>query len=151
MRTVVQRVCRASLVIENVIQAEISTGLVVLAGFTSSDNEQDIKWMADKITGLRIFPDTNEKLNLSVMDCGGQVLVVPNFTLYGDCRKGRRPSFTDAARPQDASEMFERLCTLLAENVHIERGVFGAHMHVTLTNDGPVTLMIDSEQTKTAG
>ena len=145
MRTVVQRVSDARLVIDDILQAEISAGLVILAGFTSSDTEQDIIWMVDKIAGLRIFPDDFEKLNLSVVDCKGQVLVVPNFTLYGDCRKGRRPSFTKAAKPEEANIMFDKFCALLAEQVPLERGVFGAHMHVTLTNDGPITLVISSE------
>lgn len=145
MRCVVQRVTDAVLTVGGQEQARIGRGLVVLAGFAPSDGSDAVQWMADKVLGLRIFEDSAGKMNRSVVEVGGEVLAVPNFTLYGDCRKGRRPSFTGAAEPNLASTLFDRFCQALAGRVGTGRGVFGAHMHVTFTNDGPVTLLLDSE------
>ena len=142
-----QRVSSASLSIDDCPTAEIGTGLVVLAGFGPVDQGADLQWMADKVAGLRIFADADDKMNLSVVEVEGAVLAVPNFTLYGDCRKGRRPGFSAAAPPELATGLFKEFCDGLAGRVPVQRGVFGAHMHVTLTNDGPVTLLLDSEKT----
>ena len=147
MRVVVQRVRGADLVIEGQERARIGLGLVVLVGFSPGDQPRDLEWMAEKLAGLRVFTDDEGKMNLSVSEIGGAVLAVPNFTLYGDCRKGRRPGFSDAASPEVATALFDRFCEALAKLVPTQTGVFGAHMHVTLTNDGPVTLLLDSEKT----
>ena len=144
MRVVVQRVSEASLSIDGVECARIGRGLVVLAGLGPGDAVADLAWMAGKVAGLRIFSDAEGKMNLSVAEVGGGVLAVPNFTLFGDCRKGRRPGFSGAAPPEIAAGLFDRFCELLAGSVATQRGVFGAHMHVSLTNDGPVTLLLDS-------
>jgi D-tyrosyl-tRNA(Tyr) deacylase len=123
---------------------EIGRGLVLLVGLTHSDDEDDITWMADKVVGLRIFSDAEDKMNLSLADVGGSVLVVSQFTLYGDARKGRRPSFIDAARPEQAVPLYERfVAALRARDVRVETGEFGAMMEVELVNDGPVTLWLD--------
>jgi D-tyrosyl-tRNA(Tyr) deacylase len=122
----------------------IGRGLVLLVGFTHSDGEDQVRWMAEKIVGLRIFPDDEDKLNRSVTDVGGSLLVVSQFTLYGDAVKGRRPSFVDAARPEAASPLFDRFVGLLRElNVPVATGEFGANMEVELINEGPVTLWLE--------
>lgn len=144
MRAVVQRVSEAALTIDDNRHASIGQGLVLLVGFGPTDTPQDLRWTADKIAGLRIFPDEEGKMNLSVLDVGGEVLVVPNFTLHGDCRKGRRPGFSNAAPPEVATGLFDDFCELLSAQVPSQRGVFGAHMHLALTNDGPITLLLDS-------
>ncbi|MFO7946153.1 MAG: D-aminoacyl-tRNA deacylase [Armatimonadota bacterium] len=147
MRAVVQRVSSASVDIDGRQVARIESGLLALVGFGEGDGKKDIHWMANKLSGLRIFEDADGKMNLSVLDTGGSILVVPNFTLYGDCQKGRRPSFSSAAAPEKARELFDRLVGLLKEcGVPTPKGTFGAHMHVELTNDGPVTLIIESPQ-----
>lgn len=123
---------------------EIGRGLVLLVGLTHSDDEDDITWMADKVVGLRIFSDAEDKMNLSLADVDGSLLVVSQFTLYGDARKGRRPSFIDAARPEQAVPLYERfVAALRARDVRVETGEFGAMMEVELVNDGPVTLWLD--------
>lgn len=148
MRAVVQRVSEARVEIDGKVVGEIGRGLVVLAGCGEGDSDDDVRWLAEKIANLRIFNDEDGRMNLSVLDVGGGVLVVPNFTLYADCRKGRRPSFTGACDPELADGFVGSLVRLLAEaGVPVERGVFGAHMHVTLTNDGPVTLLLSSDRT----
>ena len=148
MRAVVQRVSEARVEVDGKVVGEIGRGLMVLAGCGEGDSEDDVQWLAEKIANLRIFNDEDGKMNLSVLDVGGGVLVVPNFTLYADCRKGRRPSFTGACDPESADGFVESLAQRLAEaGVPVERGVFGAHMHVTLTNDGPVTLLLSSDRT----
>jgi D-tyrosyl-tRNA(Tyr) deacylase len=125
----------------------IDRGLMVLVGFADGDGEQQMQWMANKICGLRVFEDEEEKMNLSVGDIGGAVLLVPNFTLYADCQRGRRPSFSGAAAPDDATHLFDRFSTIMQDfPVPVEKGQFGAHMVVCLSNDGPVTLIIDSPQ-----
>lgn len=145
MRVVIQRVSGSRLTVDDVVKAETGPGLVVLAGFAPGDGAAQLRWMAEKIAGLRIFPDDEGKMNLSVVDVGGQVLAVPNFTLHGDCRKGKRPGFSNAAPPELATTLFDDFCRELEQLAPVQRGVFGAHMHVTLTNDGPVTLLLDTE------
>ncbi len=147
MRVVIQRVSEASVTINGQQVAAIGPGLAVLIGFADADEDEQITWMARKIAGLRIFADQQEKMNLSVQQIGGQVLAVPNFTLYGDVLKGRRPSFTRAAAPQQAEEAFNRFIQKLqAEGLEVHTGRFGEHMQVELLNDGPVTLIIDTNQ-----
>lgn len=145
MRAVVQRVRHSSVAVDGNVVGEIGPGLMVLLGVDVDDEIKDADYIADKIVGLRIFNDEEGKFNLSLMEVGGEVLLVSQFTLYGDARKGRRPSFIKAARPEKAVPLYERVGTLLRENgVSVANGVFGAHMDVTLLNDGPVTLLLDS-------
>lgn len=146
MRVVAQRVSRASVTVEGTVTGEIDVGLMVLVGIGPQDTERDLEWMAKKLVGLRIFPDDDGRMNLSLLDQGYGVLAISQFTLYGDCRKGRRPSFVGAAPPDMASPLYDRFCDLLSEMgvVQVGRGVFGAHMDVSLVNDGPVTLVIES-------
>ena len=144
MRAVVQRVSRASLLIDGKPAGSIGQGLVVLAGFRDEDGAAQVEWMAAKVLGLRVFPDEAGNLNRALEEIDGGLVIVPNFTLYGDCRKGRRPSFTDAARPETASPLYDRFVELLRDGGRpVVAGRFGAHMHVELVNDGPVTLIID--------
>ncbi|WNQ13010.1 D-aminoacyl-tRNA deacylase [Paenibacillus aurantius] len=146
MRVVVQRSKAASVTVDGEVTGSIEQGLVVLVGITHEDTEQDARYLADKVAGLRIFEDDSEKMNLSVRDIGGQILSVSQFTLYGDCRKGKRPNFMAAARPAQAEELYERFNGLLRETgLMVETGVFGAMMDVQLVNWGPVTLIIDSK------
>lgn len=148
MRAVVQRVSEARVEVDGQIVGEIGRGLMVLAGCGEGDGEDDARWLADKIANLRVFEDEDGKMNLSVLDIGGSVLLVPNFTLYGDCRKGRRPSFTGACDPEIADGFMDVLADRIAEaGLEVERGEFGAHMHVSLTNNGPVTLLLSSDRT----
>ncbi len=147
MRAVVQKVSRSSVTVEGEITGKIEQGLMVLLGVTHDDTVQDARYMAEKIANLRIFEDDEEKLNLSVKDINGAVLSVSQFTLYGDCRKGRRPSFTEAARPDQANELYEQFNTYLQEEgVPVETGRFQTHMEVALVNDGPVTILLDSRK-----
>ncbi len=145
MRAVVQRVSRASVTVDGAITGAIDGGLLVLLGVAPDDGDEQIAWLANKLVGLRIFPDDDGKMNLSVADVGGGMLVVSQFTLYGDCRKGRRPSFVKAAHPSHAEPTYEAFCERVATlGVPVERGIFGADMKVELLNDGPVTLLIDT-------
>ncbi len=145
MRVVIQRVRRADVTIAGATIAEIGPGLLVLAGFKDGDGPEQLQWMAQKIAGLRIFEDAEGKMNLAVAETGGSILLVPNFTLYADCNKGRRPGFSGAADPGVASRLFDEFCALMQEfEVPVEKGEFGAYMQVSLQNDGPVTLIIDS-------
>lgn len=145
MRVVVQRVSEARVEIGGAVHAAIGPGLAVLAGFRPADGEADLEWMARKIVGLRIFPDAEGLLNLDLGAMSGGLLVVPNFTLYGDCRKGRRPSFTDAAPPLQADQLYQAFAEALkARGLKVATGNFGEKMKVELTNDGPVTIMLDS-------
>ena len=146
MRAVIQRVKRASVTVDGEITGSIESGLLVLLGVTDGDSELDGEWLANKIANLRIFPDADGKMNVSLIDCDGAVLLVSQFTLYGDCRKGRRPSFVRAAHPNMAEPAYERFGQQLREAgvSRVEYGVFGADMAVELLNDGPVTLVIDS-------
>jgi D-tyrosyl-tRNA(Tyr) deacylase len=144
MRVVLQRVARARITVEGRVVGEIGRGLLLLAGFTDGDTEETLRWMADKVVGLRVFTDAEGKMNLSVEEIGGAVLVVSQFTLYGDTRRGRRPSFVEAARPEVAVPLYERFVELLrAAGRHVETGEFGAMMQVELVNDGPVTLVLE--------
>lgn len=145
MRAVVQRVRHASVRVDEEIVGAIGHGLLVLLGVDVSDGNSDADYLADKIIGLRIFNDDDGKFNRSLEDVGGAVLLVSQFTLHGDCRKGRRPSFIAAARPEQAIPLYERVGSLLREKgVEVANGIFGAHMEVELLNDGPVTLLLDS-------
>ncbi|MCM3630131.1 D-aminoacyl-tRNA deacylase [Paenibacillus glycanilyticus] len=147
MKVVVQRSKQASVTIAGEVAGAIDHGLVLLVGLTHEDSEEDIRWMADKVAGLRIFEDENEKMNFSVLDVGGQVLSISQFTLYGDSRKGRRPNFMAAARPEQAEPLYNRFNDLLREaGLVVATGRFGAMMDVALVNSGPVTLIIDSKQ-----
>jgi len=142
---VVQRVSRARVRVGGETVGEIGSGLLLLVGVGRGDEERDAAWMAEKVSGLRIFENEPGKMNLSVVEVGGGILSVSQFTLYGDCRKGRRPSFVDAAPPDAARELYETFNDLLrAKGLKVETGVFGAMMEVELVNDGPVTLIVDS-------
>ena len=144
MRVVLQRVSRASVTVDGNTVGTIGAGLVVLVGFTPGDDQGRIDWMADKIVGLRVFRDDDGKMNRSIADVGGSVLVVSQFTLYGNVSKGRRPSFVDAAAPDEAIPLYEAFVAALRERgVAVETGEFGAVMEVDLVNDGPVTLVIE--------
>lgn len=147
MRAVVQRVDKAKVTVYGKIVGEISRGLMVLVGVVEGDTEKDVQYLADKVTGLRIFEDEAEKMNLSVKDIGGEILSVSQFTLYGDCRKGKRPSFDKAAKPETAIVLYEKFNELCRQqNIKVETGVFGAHMLVELANNGPVTILLDSSK-----
>jgi D-aminoacyl-tRNA deacylase len=145
MRVVLQRVSRGSVAVGGEVVGEIGSGLVLLVGFTQEDGEEALGWMADKILGLRVFNDRDGKMNLSLEEVGGDVLVVSQFTLYGDTRKGRRPSFVHAAPPDLAIPLYERFLDLLREKAsgRVESGEFGAMMDVALVNAGPVTLVLE--------
>jgi D-tyrosyl-tRNA(Tyr) deacylase len=144
VRAVVQRVARASVSVEGRIVAEIGRGLLVLLGVAADDGEAAADWMADKLLGLRIFANDEGKFDRSVAEVGGEVLVVSQFTLYADTRKGRRPSFTGAAAPEHAAPLYQRVVERIGRGVPVQPGVFGAHMDVELVNDGPVTVIVDS-------
>ncbi len=147
MRAVVQRVSRASVSVDRLVVGKIDRGLLILLGVGQSDSEADADYLAEKIAGLRIFEDENEKMNLSVLDVNGAILAVSQFTLYGDVRKGKRPSFDAAARPERARELYEYFLTQIrAKGLRCETGVFQAMMEVELVNDGPVTILLDTEK-----
>jgi len=142
---VVQRVRRASVTVDGEVVGAIDAGLLILLGVAAADSEADGAWMARKVAGLRIFPDAYDKMNVSLADAGLQALVVSQFTLYGDCRKGRRPSFNRAARPEQANALYQRFCGQLSnQGVAVQTGTFQAMMQVELVNDGPVTLVVES-------
>ena len=148
MRVVLQRVSRAEVRIDGRVSGSIARGFLLLVGFNAEDavdSDAKLEWMADKVTSLRLFPDENEKMNLGLVDVGGAILVVSQFTLYGDASKGRRPSFIDAARPEVAIPLYERFIELLRARAPgaVETGEFGAMMDVDLVNDGPVTLILE--------
>ncbi|WP_251549320.1 D-aminoacyl-tRNA deacylase [Neobacillus muris] len=146
MRIVVQRSKAARVTVEGEVTGQITKGLVLLVGVTHNDSESEAAYLAEKIANLRIFEDEAQKMNLSLLDVGGEILSVSQFTLYGDCRNGRRPSFAEAARPEHAIQIYEAFNQLLREKgIHVETGVFGAMMDVELTNDGPVTLIVESK------
>ncbi|SFJ09570.1 D-tyrosyl-tRNA(Tyr) deacylase [Paenibacillus sp. UNC496MF] len=146
MKVVVQRSKEAAVVVDGETVGAIAKGLVLLVGITHEDTDADVRWMADKIAGLRIFEDESGKMNLSAADVGGDILSVSQFTLYGDCRKGRRPNFMAAARPEQAEAQYEAFNDALrASGLKVETGRFGAMMDVTFTNWGPVTLIVDSK------
>lgn len=145
MRLVLQRVKGAEVKVEGQTVGKVGKGLVVFLGVKNGDGEGDAKYLAEKVTKLRVFEDTSGKFNLSIMDVGGEVLVVSQFTLYGDCRKGRRPSFTQASPPEEAIKLYQRFVTLLQERgLRVETGVFGSRMLVEIQNQGPVTFVLES-------
>ena len=147
MRAVIQRVEKASVSVEGEIRGQVGAGFLVLIGVEEGDGDADFKYIADKVPNLRVFEDDQGKMNRSLMDVGGEVLAVSQFTLLGDARGGRRPSFIAAARPETADPMYERLVAeWRARGIRVETGVFGAHMKVALVNDGPVTILLDSRR-----
>jgi D-tyrosyl-tRNA(Tyr) deacylase len=144
VRSVIQRVSRASVTVDGDLTGQIGTGLLVLLGVEDGDSEEQAAWLADRIARLRIFPDEHGKFDRSLQDVGGDMLVVSQFTLLGDCRKGTRPSFTRAAAPDQAEQLYQRFCELAAATgVGVQTGRFAAHMDVELVNDGPVTIVLD--------
>ena len=147
MRMVVQRVTRASVTVDGEVTGKIGKGYMVLVGSEVGDTEADARLCADKLAGLRVFVDDEDKMNRSVLDVGGEILLVSQFTLLGDARHGRRPSFIAAARPEVAEPLLETMKAMLEEKgLHVETGRFRAHMDVELVNDGPVTILIDSRK-----
>ena len=147
MRCVVQRVTESSVTVENEITGRIGPGLLVLIGVSSDDTDTDLKYMIDKVPNLRIFDDENGVMNRSILEVGGEILAVSQFTLYGDARGGRRPSYFRAAKPEAANAMYERLIAAWREKgIHVETGRFRTEMKVSLVNDGPVTILLDSEK-----
>lgn len=150
MKAVVQRVSEASVSIAGKTVGAIGKGFLILLGITGDDTPELCAYLAEKCAGLRVFTDENDKMNLSLRDVAGEVLVVSQFTLYGDCRKGKRPSFIAAARPETAIPLYERFVAELRDRgLHVETGEFGADMAVSLVNDGPVTLILDTEEMRT--
>lgn len=148
MKLVLQRVTQASVTVNNEIVGTIGPGIMALLGIAPDDNSAVIRWSVDKLINLRIFEDSDHKMNLSLKDIQGSVLLVSQFTLYGDVRRGRRPGFTGAATPAVAEKLYEDFANALRnEGIHVETGIFGAMMQVTLTNDGPVTILLDREAT----
>ena len=147
MRAVVQRVSSSTVTVDGEVIGDINKGLLVLLGVTHEDSSKDVDYIIDKVLNLRIFEDENEKMNLSLKDVGGELLVVSQFTLYGDCRKGRRPSFSSAARPEVATKLYEEFIEKAKkEGIVTQTGQFGANMMVDLTNDGPVTILLESNR-----
>lgn len=145
MRAVVQRVTSAAVAVEGRVTGEVGAGLLVLLGIGKNDVEDSARWMAQKVAGLRIFEDADGRMNRSVLDAGGAVLAVSQFTLYGDVQKGKRPSFTGAMEPVGAEALYRKFCDFCREaGVRVEEGVFRAHMRVSLVNDGPVTILLES-------
>lgn len=145
MRIVIQRVLRASVEVGGQVVGQINEGLLVYVSIGEGDTIKDAEFIADKLVNLRIFSDEAGKMNHSVLDVGGGILLISNFTLHGDCRKGRRPDFDAAAEPAMAEELYEKLIHMIASRgVAVEKGLFGGHMHVSSINDGPVTFLLDS-------
>ena len=147
MRALIQRVKNARVTVEGNVTGEISQGFLILLGVSPDDSEKDCDRLADKISGLRIFSDENDKINLSIKDVEGEILVVSQFTLYADCRKGNRPSFTNAAKPELADRLYEYFVNVCRKKItsHVQTGVFGADMKVELLNDGPFTVMLETK------
>lgn len=147
MRAVLQRVSAAEVVVDGAVTGKVEQGLCVLVGVGADDTDADVHWLAQKCVGARIFTDANDKMNLSVADVGGSILAVSQFTLYGDLRSGKRPSFSAAMEPVRARKLFDQFCTeVRALGIDVQTGVFRAHMDVTLTNSGPITLLLDSKR-----
>ncbi|MBS5938432.1 D-aminoacyl-tRNA deacylase [Clostridium sp.] len=147
MRAVVQRVTSSKVVVDDTVIGEIGKGLNILIGISKEDTEEDLLYLRDKIINLRIFEDENDKMNLSLLDVKGEILAISQFTLYGDCRKGRRPNFMEAEGGDKAKALYERFIDLLKEkDIKVETGEFGAYMKVDIQNDGPVTLLLDSKK-----
>ena len=147
MRAVIQRVTDADVTVDGNVTGAIKNGFVVLLGVEDEDERKDVEYIADKVAGLRVFEDEEGKMNLSLKDVGGQVLAVSQFTLLGDARKGKRPSFIKAARPEKAKALYDEFVELLKEKeIHTEEGIFQADMLVRINNDGPVTILLDSKK-----
>jgi D-tyrosyl-tRNA(Tyr) deacylase len=147
MRAVVQRVSSASVTVAGNITGHVERGFLVLLGIATDDSQEDLIYLAQKVIGLRVFEDAEGKMNLSIGEVGGAMLVVSQFTLYGDCRKGRRPGFTDAAKPEVAEPLYRAfVAEVRGQGISVETGQFQAEMQVSLVNDGPVTLLIDSRK-----
>ncbi|NYB75661.1 D-tyrosyl-tRNA(Tyr) deacylase [Sedimentibacter hydroxybenzoicus DSM 7310] len=147
MRAVVQRVKRANVTVDNKVIGEINHGILLLLGVEGNDDAKDLEYMCDKVPNLRIFEDENGKMNKSLLDVGGSLLIISQFTLLGDARKGRRPSFTEAAQPDKAIPMYTKFISSMKEkNIFTQEGEFGADMQVELVNDGPVTILLDSKK-----
>ncbi len=145
MRAVVQRVSHAQVKVNDKVVGKIQKGYLVLLGIKEGDTTKEADFLAKKLINLRIFEDENDKMNLSINDVGGEMLIVSQFTLYGDASHGNRPSFIEAARPEKANELYEYLCQKVNEEVHVEKGIFQAEMKVELLNDGPVTILIEKD------
>lgn len=146
MKAVIQRVVSSSVVADGQPAGSIEKGLLVLLGVTQEDTEKEAELLAKKVAALRIFTDENDKMNLSVLDVGGSVLVVSNFTLCADTKKGNRPSFTFAMEPNMANQLYEKFCDCIeVENIPVQKGVFGAEMQVSMVGDGPITIVLDTD------
>lgn len=143
MRVLVQRSKEASVKVDNKIVGKIDKGMVLLVGFTHTDNSDNIDYMVDKVINLRIYDDEQGIMNKSILDTKGSILSISQFTLYGDARKGRRPSYVEAMRPEEATKLYDEFNEKLRKHIHVETGIFGADMKVSLTNDGPVTIMLE--------
>jgi len=149
MRVVAQRVDYAEVIVEGKVVGKIDRGLMLLVSAGENDSDKDVVWMSRKVSNLRIFPDENDRMNLSVIDIGGEVLAISQFTLHGDCRKGNRPGFVKSMSPEPAEKLFDNFVSKLRDSniTKVETGIFGAHMEVKLLNNGPVTMLLDSEKT----
>ena len=145
MRAVVQRVSHAQVKVDGKVVGKIEKGYLVLLGVKEGDTKKEADFLANKVVNLRIFEDENDKMNLSIKDVGGEMLIVSQFTLYGDASHGNRPSFTEAARPEEANSLYKYFCEKVGQEVHVEKGVFQAEMKVELLNDGPVTILLEKE------
>ena len=146
MRVILQRSLNSNVIINNKVNGSIDHGYVILVGFTHDDNKEIVNKMINKIINLRVFEDENEKMNLSILDTKGSVLSISQFTLYANTSEGRRPSFTDAMNPEEATKLNDYFNNELSKILHVETGIFGADMKVSITNDGPVTIFLDSKQ-----
>lgn len=147
MRVLIQRVSKASVTIENKVKSHISKGLLILVGIEDTDNEEDIEWITNKIVNIRLFDDENGVMNISPIDCKADIMIVSQFTLYASTKKGNRPSYIKASKPDIAIPLYERFCNVISTKIgkSVETGEFGANMQVELINDGPVTIWIDSK------
>lgn len=145
MRAVVQRVSHAQVKVDGKVVGKIEKGYLVLLGVKEGDTKKEADFLANKVVNLRVFEDENDKMNLSIKDVGGEMLIVSQFTLYGDASHGNRPSFTEAARPEEANSLYEYFCDKVSQEVHVEKGIFQAEMKVELLNDGPVTILLEKE------
>ncbi len=143
MRLVVQRVNNSKVEVDNKVVGKIDKGFMVLVGIGPNDTEKEAEYLAKKLLNLRIFEDENGKMNLNIKDVKGELLLISQFTLYADCSSGNRPSFINAAKPDKANELYEYFCKECEKEIHVEKGVFGAHMEVTLQNSGPVTILLE--------
>ena len=147
MRAVVQRVSSSKVTVDGEVTGEINKGLLVLLGVTHEDTSKDVDYIIDKVLNLRIFEDENERMNFSLQDIGGELLVISQFTLYGDCRKGRRPNFMAALGGEESKKLYDKFILMLKEyGIKVETGIFGADMKVDIQNDGPVTILLDSKK-----